>query len=51
MVIIKIMMEREIFRIISTSSTGAGSGMTRNRTMTTTISDMALFKIRFIIPL
>ena len=50
MVLIRIMMDREIFRMISTSSTGAGSGMTRNRTMTTTISDMPLFKIRFIFP-
>ena len=51
MVIMRIIMDREIFRIIRTSSTGAGSGITRNNTMTTTISDMALFKIRFIIPL
>lgn len=51
MVIIRIMMDNEMFKMISTSSTGAGSGITRNSTMTTTISDMALLKIRFIIPL
>ena len=49
MVIIRIMMDREMFTTISTSNTGADSGITRKRTMTTTISDMALFKIRLIV--
>ena len=37
MVIIRIMMDSEILRISSTSSTLGCSGITRNRTMTTTI--------------
>ena len=48
MVIIRIMMDSEILRISSTSSTLGCSGITRNRTMTTTIRDIALLSIRLI---
>ena len=50
MVIIRIIIDKEMFITIRTSKTGAGRGITRKRTMTTTISDIALFKILFIIP-
>ena len=48
MVIIRIMMDSEILRISNTSSTLGCSGITRNRTMTTTIRDIALLSIRLI---
>ena len=49
MVIIKIKMDMEMLRMISTSSMKAGRGITRNNTMTTTISDMALLRILFMV--
>ena len=49
MVIIKIRMDMEMLRMISTSSMKAGRGITRNNTMTTTISDMALLRILFMV--
>ena len=45
MVIIRIMMDRAMFSMISTSSIHGRSGITRNRTMTTTISDIALLRV------
>lgn len=49
MVIIRIIMDREMLMMISTSSINVGSGITKNNTMTTTINDMALLSIRFIV--
>ena len=41
MVIIRIMIDREMFRMIITSSIAGGSGMMRNSTITTTASTTA----------
>ena len=49
MVIIRIRMDMEMLIMSSMSSMNAGRGITRNNTMTTTISDMALLRILFMV--
>ena len=47
MVIMRIMIERPMLIISRKSSSWVGSGMIKNKTMTTTPRDIALFSIRF----